>query len=805
MEQTKFVGTTDPDPQPYEIAHAEISRRAAEEGIVLLKNEGGILPLRLDRPVALFGGGAVRTIKGGRGSGEVNDRYCVNIYDGMKNAGFSISTERWLDEYGRLFDRKREEWRNRLMELGEDAANGIDFFERYYSQNPFERPEDLPAYHTDADVAIYVISRTAGEAADRAVVPGDYLLTSKESELLHDIAGLYRDVIVVLNTGGVIDLSFLDEVENIRGLIYLSQPGMEGGNALANILSGKVSPSGKLSDTWARSYSDYPNSDSYAEGSSVDKILYHEGIYVGYRYFDTFRVPVRFGFGYGLSYTQFTICTCSVSQNQNLIHAEIEVANIGNCSGREVVQLYISSPAMEQDKELRCLVAFGKTKELLPGEKEVLKLSFDARELTSYNEEESSWVLEAGNYIVWAGASLDSSRIVAILEQPTRVEQKCQPICRCELPFSDLKTAIRDNRLPDEECADLIKVTLSGIRLNNPEKPSIHPKAVELAESLELHQILDLVVGDGQIADEADPYYSECIAVGAGGMITSDVIPDFILCDGPAGVRLSASYEVKDGRAKKKSMRDCVEGGIFAKPLELPYEEIYYQYCTSVPVGTMLAQTWNMELLEQVGIMIAEELSRFNISVWLAPGMNIHRNPLCGRNFEYYSEDPVLTGLAASAVVRGIQAVPGCCATLKHFACNSREDNRMHSDSIISERALREIYCKGFELAIKNAKPAAIMTAYNKVNGTHCANSYDLCTKLARQEWGYEGLFMCDWTSTIQGGDCTAAGCVLAGCDMSMPGFESDRISITQALENGTLCMKNLQECAARVIQMAMK
>lgn len=798
----KLIGTTDPRPQPYEIAHAELSRHAAEEGIVLLKNEAGILPLDPCSPVALFGGGAVRTIKGGRGSGEVNDRYCVSIYEGMEKVGFTITTKKWLDEYATLFDREREAWHRKLMEMGEDTANGIEFFERCYSQTPFIRPEDLPVCRTDADVAIYVISRTAGEAADRQLVVGDYLLTDHEKQTLRDIAEAYSRVVVIVNTGGVIDLSFMDEIENIHGLIYLSQPGMEGGNALATVLEGKVSPSGKLSDTWAISCQDYPSAEAYGAGSDIDTVRYKEGIYVGYRYFDTFGVPVRYGFGYGLSYTQFSIRALTIRQEEQEVCLAVAVTNTGSCAGKEVVQIYATAPAQRQDKELRRLVAFEKTEELQPGETVELELRIQIDSMASYDERQSGWILEAGDYVLWMGDSLQGSVIAAVVRQPEDLIRRCEVLCPCREALSELKPLTRKEMMWKATGDFVLELTLSGAVLSEAHETESSIEAMSRAKELTQEQLLDLVVGDGKIADETDPYYTEAIPVGIGGKITSETVPNLIFCDGPAGVRLSPSYEVKDGRPKKKSMRDCLENGIFAKPLDHPVDELYYQRCTSFPVGTMLAQTWNTKLVRQIGVAIAEELCLFEADVWLAPGINIHRNPLCGRNFEYYSEDPLMTGVMATAAVQGIQSVPGRYATLKHFACNSREDNRMHSDSVISERALREIYCKGFEIAVKNAKPGFIMTAYNKINGVFCANNYDLCTKLARREWGYDGLFVCDWTSTVQDQSCTAAGCMRAGCDLIMPGFEADRSDISRALEEGTLLLEELQCCAARVIQL---
>lgn len=799
MAEIGFFGTADSSPQPYERDHARFSRRVAAEGIVLLKNENGVLPLNPKAPVALFGGGAVCTVKGGQGSGDVNTRYTVSVCEGLERAGFSITTHEWLEAYARRFSQAREDWRRRLMEMGESSINGIEFFEKVYAKNPFVRPEDLPVYATPAKTAIFVVSRTAGEAADRKETPGDYFLSAVERQGLENLTHMYEHVVVVLNTGGVVDLSFLDELERIDGLIYLAQPGMEGGNALAEVLSGQVCPSGKLTDTWALHYGDYPGAGDYSAQGSRDQVVYEEGIYVGYRYFDTFQVPVRFGFGFGLSYTSFALRLEYICQRGERAVLKVSATNTGTVPGKEVAQLYATCPIGAASREFRHLVAFEKTGLLTPGETECLELSFSLRDLAWYDEVENCWRLDAGRYILWLGNSLASAAASSAVMVDRPWVRRCAPVCPPGRPVPQPCPPCWEARVPSDYGLELRWKWPSPVDV----EPRIEPGGESALEGLTQEDLIRLVVGDEEIADESRPYYSAPIPVGAGGMVSSCAtekgVPGFLLCDGPAGLRLSPCYEVVKGRVRKQSMRDCLEGGIFAKPGQVPPDEVYHQYCTAIPVGVMLAQTWNRDLIGQVGRMVGEEMHRFGVTILLAPGMNLHRNPLCGRNFEYFSEDPVLTGELAAALVRGVQSVPGCGATLKHLACNNKEDNRMHSDSILSQRTLREIYCKSFEIAVKSAKPAAIMMAYNKINGIHCANSLHLCTTLVREEWGFGGLIMTDWTSTAQGPDCTASGCIRAGCDLIMPGLPEDRQDLEQALREGRMTEKALKTSAGRV------
>ena len=356
----------------------------------------------------------------------------------------------------------------------------------------------------------------------------------------------------------------------------------------------------------------------------------------------------------------------------------------------------------------------------------------------------------------------------------------------------------------------MIPYDLSALetRVIEPGLPVFQDEAAELTAKLSTEQLIMLATGDPE-KGQGDSLGSAGVSVpGAAGETSScalkEGIANIVLADGPAGLRLNQKVDVLDGKARLMPFEASLEHGLFAEETG-EQGEARYQFCTAVPVGTLLAQTWDLELLEEIGVLIGDEMRRFGVTLWLAPGMNIHRNPLCGRNFEYYSEDPLLTGRMAAAITRGVQSLPGCGATIKHFCCNNQEDNRMQRDSVLSERALREIYLKGFEIAIAEAHPWSIMTSYNLVNGIHSANSADLCTRVAREEFGFDGFIMTDWTTTEQGDDCTAAGCILAGNDMVMPGQFSDHESIRRALKSGALKEEQLRACVERIVRVILK
>lgn len=837
LRKRGYVGTTSTVMSQREKDNAILAREAAAEGFVLLKNEAQTLPLKPGTKIGLYGAGAVRTIKGGTGSGDVNNRYNVNIYDGLKNAGYEITSVEWLDGYDSCYIQARESWKAEIFRKLTEECNG-NFFEAY-STTPFSMPagaaiDEAAAKEDGAEIAMYVLARIAGENADRRDEAGDYYITEEERAQIAVLCEAYEKVILVVNTGGLIDLAFTDEFPNITAVLQFVQAGQEGGNALADVISGKVTPSGKLVDSWALDYMDYPNAAYFSHKSGdVYREEYREGIYVGYRYFDTFDVPVRYSFGYGLSYTEFDIKVTGISkqisaQGKPTLSVSVDVINTGAAySGKEVVQVYVSCPQGKLPKEFRRLAAFGKTKLLAPGETQSLTLSMELYQLASYSEEQAAWLLETGTYGIWVGNALSTAALCGtfVLDE-TKVLVQCEHICPLKESLEELqpdKAKLEEKQtawLRKAEERKLPKVQISAKEL--PTETVVYEKlqdqypgrAGEIVDQLSTEELIALATRDPAKDQGASALGSAGQTVPGAAAETVTVaekapyyVASIVLADGPAGLRLRSEYQVReDGSIDGGDFLDGFENGYFAEPKESK-GIVYHQYCTAISVGTLLAQSWNLELMHTLGRMIAGEMNEFEVTLWLAPGMNIHRNPLCGRNFEYYSEDPLLAGSMAAAMTQGVQSIPGCGTTIKHFACNNQEDNRMGSDSILSERTLREIYLKGFETAIRSAQPMAMMTSYNLINGVHAANNYDICTKAARDEWGFAGAIMTDWTTTTDStaGECTAAGCMKAGNDMVMPGDMRDHASIRQALKDGTLDIRELKRCVYHTIKIILQ
>ena len=833
FKERSLPGTTSKAVTEREVRNRKLARKAAAEGFVLLKNEDALLPLEKGERIGLYGAGAVKTVKGGTGSGDVNERDCVSIWQGLKSAGYVITSEPWLEAYSSLYDAARRKWKEEI--LGKLDECGGDFFQAY-STTAFVLPCKAPiaastARNDGADTAVFVLSRIAGENADRHDTPGDYFISEEEKGILSQISQSYRDVILVINAGGFIDLAFTEDYGNIKAILQFVQAGQEGGSALADVLTGAVTPCGKLTDSWAMAYADYPNAGSFSyKNGNTDTEKYEEGIYVGYRYFDTFDVPVRYCFGYGLSYTSFTSEVTSIEASDMrtanpMIQVKVIVKNIGDAfSGKEVIQIYVSCPQGQMPKEFRRLAGFHKTQLLTPGETQEVNISFPLYQLASYDEKKAAWVLEGGTYGIWAGSSIEDAALAGSLYlEEDAVMIQCEHICERKEELKELMPdpeKIKEKEAAWLRMADQIKkapVVLDGGQIitetiTYAARKNIKPgRAGELAETLSEEQLIALATGDPG-KGQGSALGSAGITVPGAAAETSDTaigepwnIAGIVLADGPAGLRLNQTYQVSDGKIVKEDFLKSFEGGFFA-PESATAGTTYYQYCTAIPVGTLLAQTWNTELICRIGEMIGGEMELFGVTLWLAPGMNIHRNPLCGRNFEYYSEDPLLSGLMASAMTQGVQKVAGCGTAIKHFACNNQEDHRMGSDSVLSERALREVYLKGFEIAVKSAQPMSIMTSYNMINGVHAANSYDLCTKAARDEWGFAGAVMTDWTTTTHStrGVCTAAGCIRAGNDMIMPGTEGDRENIRRELQKGTISIKELKWCIANTINLVL-
>lgn len=803
-------GNLQQEPSEREIRHRALAGKAAAEGIVLLKNDGG-LPLKLSDPIALFGSGAGKTVKGGIGSGDVNNRENISIFRGVREAGAAVTSLEWLKDYDRRYDDAREKWKEKILEDALHVDNPFDA----YAANPFVLPEGRSITEKDlkgACAALYVISRISGEGKDRRLVEGDYYLSRREREdiLYLDQQGL--PLILILNAGGPVELTdILREADNIRAVLNISQPGQEGGTAVADILFGKAVPEGKLTATWAERYEDYPCADSFSYlNGNLEKEEYREGIYVGYRYFDSFGVKPLFPFGHGLSYTSFEMKFHEIKAKENALGAEVTVTNTGKSyAGREVIQVYVSLPQMGTEKEYRRLAGFRKTDRLKPGESQNVVVEIRQKQLAVFSEERQAWIVEKGMYGIWIGGSSAEARLCAFVKVPEEVIlEETHRICPRKEMFAELciDGSEKDIRRPPAEKERQLSVYEFIPRREKQKKYEAPAERRYPVEAL-----IPLLYGN--ITSGASTLGSAGIRVpGSAGESTEALeekygIRSLIMADGPAGIRLRQSYQVD--RASDTVYGTGVLGSLengFLEPMELHENaDTYFQYCTAFPVGTALAQTWDAELLREFGCAVAEEMEEYHVDLWLAPGMNIQRNPLCGRNFEYFSEDPLLTGVLAAAVTQGVQSRPGCGVTIKHFACNNQEDNRMGVDACISERALREIYLRGFEIAVKESAPAAVMSSYNLLNGVHAANSRDLCTVLAREEWGFQGVIMSDWNTTVPADGSIPWKCAAAGNDIIMPGNIRDDENIRQAYMCGELTEETIRECAGRIIALVDK
>ena len=788
----------------------QVAYRAACEGVVLLKNDGA-LPFDT-RTVALYGPGASMTIKGGTGSGEVNERHSVTILEGLRNRGFTVATQGWIDAFGEFYEKAKAEYqvekRKRLNLLKLSSIMQMLFDNFRLPAGPAITEEYLSR---DTDSCIYVLARQAGEGGDRKAEKGDYLLTDEEVEAIRVCAGHYEKFVLVINCGSGMDLSALDGIEGINAILYISQLGTEGGNAVADILSGKVNPSGRLADTWAYRYEDIPFAMEYGSlNGDLENEYYKEGIFVGYRYFDSFGIEPRYPFGYGLSYTDFAIRCTDVKADGTAVSLKAAVTNTGNRVGKQVVQLYVSAPEEGLNKEFQSLAAFAKTAALEPGQTEELALTFDLRELASYRERDGAFILDSGDYVLRLGDSSRNTCPVAVLALSKEIVVSWHAgICPVQehMHLKELQAPARAREVLEPGLTRIVlDCAVAPVAYTYEERP-LYPddRTRAFVEKLTDEEMVDIVVGVGMFGAK-----NRFDLPGSVGNTTSKFwdrgLANVALCDGPAGLRIQ-KHSTVDAKGKIKpvemamSIFEAAPG--FVKKLMTgnpQKEQSLYQFTTAFPVTAALAQSWNAELLQEVGHAIYREMKEYGCTYWLAPAVNIHRNPLCGRNFEYYSEDPRLTGLLAAAVTRGVQAEPGFYVTVKHFACNNQEDNRNFVSSNLSERALREIYLRAFEYPVRKGGAKAIMTSYNRLNGVYTPNSHDLCTRVLRCEWGFEGVVMTDWFSTNKG-QASSALAIRAGNDLIMPGGGSFKKDILQGLKDGRLRREDLIRCCGNVVK----
>jgi beta-glucosidase len=778
--------------------HRELSKNAAKEGMVLLKNNQNILPLIKGSKVALFGKGSFDYVKGGGGSGDVTTPYIISLYDGMKTLKEQVSI------FEELSDFYREDVKKQYVS---GAVPGMTVEPKV--------PEDLlkrASIYTDT--AIITICRFSGEGWDRKSVVdtknknlwqheealtrksaelfenGDFYLTHAESDMVSKVKEHFAKVIVVMNVGGMVDTSWFVKDDKIHSVLMAWQGGMEGGMAASELLCGIGNPSGKLSDTFASKLEDYPSTYNFHESEAY--VEYTDDIYVGYRYFETIRGAadkVNYPFGFGLSYTSFDWSVVSAKEQSGIIEVRIHVTNTGCTEGKEVLQIYAGAPQGLLGKPAKSLVAFEKTRLLKAGESQLLSLKFSVDKMASYDDlgkvQKSAYVLEAGDYVFFVGNSVrDVEKIDFVYSLPQskvvlQLSEKIAPTSLKERMLSDGSF----EQLPLKEAND---PDACGLPKMSVEMTEGYTPAVRSRQSYQLWKepfkkgirtFYEVAEGKMTVDEFLAQMTDEEVAHLLGGQPNTGVantfgygnmpeygIPNIMTADGPAGLRIDPLCGVST---------------------------------TAWPCSTLLACTWDQGIVYAVGEAGAKEVKENNIAIWLTPAINIHRSPLCGRNFEYYSEDPFLTGKMAAAMVKGIQS-QHIGATVKHFALNNKETNRKNSDSRVSERAAREIYLKAFEIVVKEADPWSIMTSYNIINGHRASECRELLEDILRGEWDFKGMVTTDWWTCAEHYKETKAG-----NDVKMGCGYPERLLEAKAL--GLISREEMACCAKRILELILK
>jgi beta-glucosidase len=781
-------------------------RNNSAECTLFLKKDSSF-PLKSPGKVVLVGAGARGTTKGGTGSGDVESRFFTTCEDGLKNAGFEIVSTDWLDEFPKYKKARHKdfiEYIYRIAEKYDSNAGHISFG----AVEP-EREYKLPLEYDDAEAAFYVIGRNSGEGEDRRLVKGDIYLTNSEIRDILYLNENYEKFMLVLNVPGVVDLSPVKDVKNI---LLLSQLGVVTGDIFADIVLGKANPSGKLSTTWA-AVKDYRYIEEFG---GIDNTRYLEGVYVGYRFFDSANIKPLFPFGYGLSYTDFKVEYKGIKNNKDVITVRVKVTNIGKFEGKEVVQIYLSPSQSNKDKPYQSLVAFQKTPLLKPEEKTELNITFKLSDSARYDEENAEYILDKGQYIIRLGKSSNYTIEVAYITLPENVVTQVLKNVGGKPDFKDYKPKIKyDDDLTDLEEIVLEKKDFSTKRVDyNNYHITFNQKLMKFSDA----ELARMCVCDFRNTGEET---HEIHLQGEAGetVLALDKIENYlVLADGPAGLRIIKKYGIDE----KGVYRLCENQMSMRMKDYLSEEEwkevdtlennldrngtVYYQYATAIPTATALGQSFNEELLETIGNVVGNEMDIFKVNLWLAPGLNIHRNIQNGRNFEYYSEDPLISGKMAAAITRGVQKHTNRATTIKHFACNGQENDRFNSNSLVSERALREIYLKGFKIAIDEGHPHTLMTSYNLINGKHSSERRDLLIDVIRIEWGYKGLIMSDWytSNEVKIGLANhpsqhAVPNILGGNNLQMGGGKNDYDLIMKSVQEGKMNTINLLECASKV------
>ena len=760
--------------------YAMLARQAAAEGCVLLENENGALPLKSGNRIALFGRSAFHYYKSGLGSGGlVHTRYVVGIFDALKNCDELTLDQELLSGY--------ENWvKENPYEEGEGWGNTP------WSQK--ERPVTTQMLEAckRTDASIIIIGRTAGEDQDNSNSQGSYLLTEEEETLIKKVCEASKRTIVLLNTGNIIDMRWVKKYQP-QAVLYVWQGGQEGGNGVLDVLLGRVNPCGKLTDTIAETLEAYPSTRNFGDSKQN---IYQEDIYVGYRYFETFaKEKVLYPFGYGKSYTEFSIKETVIKEKKSAVTICAEVKNIGNISGKEIVQIYLKAPQGKLGNPTRKLVAFQKTKELRPDEKQTLQFQIDNYTMAAYDDsgasgQKSAYVLEEGTYEFFMGSDVRSAVSVGTVYKKSEVVQQCTPSCTPIIPYQRVKPRLVSEE--NYECKYECSYEEMPIMPRSQEKPC---KQSEIAykgdQGYRLVDVLDQKIsmelflsqlsnqdlicmfrGEGMCSPRVTPGTAAAFG-GVSESLEKFGIPAACCSDGPSGIRM-----------------DCGTKAF------------------SLPNGTALGCTFNEDLVEELFEMTGRELYLNKIDALLGPGMNIHRNPLNGRNFEYISEDPLVTGKIAAAQVRAMNK-SGIAGTIKHFCANNQEYGRRSSNSVVSERALREIYLRGFEIAVKEGSARAVMTTYGSVNGLWTAGDYDLCTKILRDEWGFKGIVMSDWWAEANYENSESdvkvkAPMIKAQNDLYMcvqePSANPENDDVEEMLEKGYITRVELQRNAVNIL-----
>jgi len=789
----------------YELEHINAIDEYLAECTVLLRSNGDFPLKNNEKDIYLYGNGVRKTIKGGTGSGDVRSHFFDNIEEAFTKEGYNVLSKDFLDQYDEIYEKAHEKFIEEVNSPFEDPFTAM--IATMGAQ--MEEPEyDIP-YEKKGKVAIFVLSRISGEGNDRVVKSGDVLLTKTEEKMIKDLATGFKKFMLVLNTGGPVDLSGLDKVKNI---LVLSQLGVNTSKTLVDIVNGKKYPSGKLATTWTKA-SDYQTIGTFGEPNDTD---YKEGIYVGYRYFDSTDVDVMFPFGFGLGYTTFKYTVSSIKLQGEELKVKVDVVNTGSFKGKEVIQLYLSKPQATLDEPYQILVAYEKTKELKPGQKDKLTLKFKFSDFASYDTKAAAYILDRGTYVVRAGNSsrntIPCSHV--IVKSKIIVKQLENKLGKPDFTDYSVKSKKKDSLRASSFVPNLI-LNPKNIK-KTVEKYDKTYSVPDEVKALSKEEKAKLVVGAYDTEDPTGRIAKYSVAGEAGRTaIVSDLRPA-IMADGPAGLRIAKEYYVDEAGAHSvefpfaslainlsdKFMQMLL--AIYPPPAE--GTEILNQYTTALPIGTALAQSWNTKFAEICGDIVGTEMEMFHVNLWLAPALNIHRTILNGRNFEYYSEDPLITGLTAANVVKGVQKHKNAFVTLKHFAANNQETNRSGNSSNVSERALREIYLKGFEITVREANPKAIMCSYNLINGVRSNSRRDLINDILRNEFDFNGVVMTDWEAGLPSEKYPPpqpSKVVQATGNLFMPGAENNYDEIIESLNNGSLSMEDLEISAAMVYKLA--